>query len=252
MHDVVSLRRIDEHIALVTMEDRAHKNTFSRGLVEGLLGVFARIEEDPAFRVVVVTGYDAYFACGGTREELLRLHRGEARFDEFGFYRLLLDCALPTIAAMQGHAQGGGLAFGCYADVIVMGRESLYSANFMNYGFTPGMGSTYILPRRLGSTLAAEMLMTGASYHGGELQARGAPGRVAARRDVLHVALEVARELADKPLVSLKLLKGHLAGPVRAALAEVVEQEIAMHEVSFRLPEVKERIEALMPRSPGS
>ena len=62
---------------------------------------------------------------------------------------LLLDCKIPTIAAMQGHALGGGLAFGCYADLIILAEECFYSANFMNHGFTPGMGATYVYQKNL-------------------------------------------------------------------------------------------------------
>src|SRR5262245_8959043 len=155
------------------MEDREHKNTFSPDLIDGLIKTFAQIAEDESLRVVVIHGYDTYFCSGGSKDELLRIISGELYFDRLGFYALLLDCPIPTIAAMQGHAIGGGLAFGCFADLIILATESLYTANFMNYGFTPGMGATCILPAKFGIVLGAEMLQTGRSYQGGELQQRG-------------------------------------------------------------------------------
>ena len=130
-------------------------------------------------------------------------------------------------------------------DMLVMAEEAIYSANFMRYGFTPGMGATYILPLKFGEVLGAEMLFSANGYHGGELRERGAGARVVPRDKVVPTAMGLARELADKPRVALIELKKRLARPVREALPRVVEQELAMHKVTFAQPEVRERIETL-------
>src|SRR5262249_34888364 len=137
-------------IGIVVMEDQVSRNTFSRAFVEGLIEVFAAIRADATLKVIVVHGFGNYFCCGGTREELLTLADGRLQFTDANFFDLLLQCDIPVIAAMQGHALGGGLAFGAFADMMVLATEALYSANFMRYGFTPGMGATYIIPRRFG------------------------------------------------------------------------------------------------------
>lgn len=245
MNEVVRLTYPETGIAVVAMEERTYRNTFSRALIEGLMTTFKQIGQNPAVRVVVLHGYDNYFCCGGTKEELLNIYEGKISFDDLAFYRLLLDCEVPTISAMQGHALGGGLAFGCYADLIVIAEESLYSANFMKYGFTPGMGSTYIIPRKFGELLGGELLFSANNYHGGVLRERGLPARVVRKREVITTALALARDLADKPLISLKLLKAHLTQRIKAELPAIIEQELAMHEVSFTQPEVRDRIETL-------
>jgi 4-carboxy-3-alkylbut-2-enoyl-[acp] decarboxylase len=245
MNGVVKLTYPEASIALVAMEERAYRNTFSRALIEGLMTTFEQIGRNTALKVVVLHGYDTYFCCGGTKEELLNIYEGKIKFTDLSFYRLLLDCELPTISAMQGHALGGGLAFGCYADLLVMAEESMYSANFMKYGFTPGMGSTYIIPRKFGQVLGTELLFSANNYHGGVLRERGIPAKVVRKREVIDTALALARDLADKPLVSLKLLKAHLTRSIKTELPAIIEQELAMHEVSFAQPEVRERIETL-------
>ena len=245
MSSVVQLSFPEAGIAVVKIEDREARNTFSMRVIEGLFQVFETIRGTEEARVVVIHGYDNYFCCGGTQEELMKLHRREVDFTDFPFFRLLLDCELPTIAAMQGHAIGGGLAFGLYADMVVMAEESMYSANFMRYGFTPGMGSTLVLPLKFGRILGSEMLFTAAAYHGGQLRERGVSARVVKKKDVIATALGMARDLADRPLISLKLLKKHLAQEIREKLPAVIDQEVAMHQVSFGLPEVKRRIETL-------
>ncbi|MDQ5909857.1 MAG: polyketide biosynthesis enoyl-CoA hydratase PksI [Pseudomonadota bacterium] len=248
MSEVVRLYYPDPRIAVVVMEDRAHSNLFSRPLVEGLLESFAAIAGNPAIRAVVVHGYDSLFCTGGTQEELLAIVEGRLQFSDLPLYRLFMDCEIPVIAAMQGHALGGGLMIGLFADLVLLAEESLYSANFMKYGFTPGMGATVILPAKLGSALAQEMLLTARGYRGGELRQRGAPFPILKRQDVIPAALDMARDLAEKPLISLKLLKQRLTAELRNALPEGIAAELEMHEVSFAQPEVRQRIETLFGR----
>ncbi len=243
MNEAVSLKRTENGIAIVALEDRVSKNTFSGTFVNGLLRVFAEIDVDTRLKAVVVHGYDSYFCCGGTKEELLNILEGKLQFTDAGFYDVFVRCKIPVIAAMQGHALGGGLALGCFADMIVLSEESLYSANFMRYGFTPGMGATYIIPRKFGECLGAEMLLAATSYHGGELRNRGATMPVVKREKVIETALGMAREIADKPRVALMELKRHLVKPIREALPGVIESELAMHRITFAQPEVRGRIE---------
>ncbi len=246
MSQVIHLRRRAEgRIGVVALEDHASRNTFSRLFVEGVQQVFAEIAADPLLKVIVVHGFGNYFCCGGTKEELIGITDGHLQFTDAEFFDLMLHCELPVISAMQGHALGGGLAFGCFADLLILATESLYSANFMRYGFTPGMGGTYIIPRRFGECLGNEMLFAARSYHGGELRNRGATMTIVPRDEVIGKALELAEELAELPRVALTELKAHLARPIREALGGVVERELAMHRVTFAQPEVRERIESL-------
>lgn len=243
MNEVVTIHYHENTIAEISLEDRAYKNTFSRQLIEELMKIFSSLQAST--KVVFIHGYENYFCCGGTQEELLNIYHGKITFADLAFYRLLLDCEVPTIAAMQGHAVGGSLVFGCYADMIIAAEEAIYSANFMRYGFMPGMGATYILPKKLGTTLANEMLFSARNFQGGELKIRNAPICIVKKQQVFTQALEMAKNLAEKPLTSLKLLKQHLTQTIKKELPSIVEQELAMHAVSFKQPKVEERIRAL-------
>jgi polyketide biosynthesis enoyl-CoA hydratase PksI len=240
--DVVALHTVEPGILQITMQDRAHKNTFTAALVEGLIAAFDAVGRDTTCRTVILTGYDSYFASGGTREGLLDLSDGNAKFSDRDFYSLALHCPVPVIAAMQGHGIGGGFVLGLFSDVPVLCRESIYTTNFMKYGFTPGMGSTFVLPAKLGVSLAEEMMLTARTYRGEELQRRGAPFAVLPRQEMAAYVLELARSIADKPRVSLITLKDHLVAHLRAGLDTVIAQEEVMHEKTFRQPEVKDRI----------
>jgi polyketide biosynthesis enoyl-CoA hydratase PksI len=244
MEPVVSSTEIERGIMLVRMQDRLHGNAFSDELITGLLETFSRINTDENCKAVVLTGYDSYFATGGTREGLLSLHSGKGSFADTNLYSLALDCPVPVVSAMQGHGIGGGLVMGLFSDLIVLSRESVYATNFMHYGFTPGMGATCIVPQKLGIALAEEMLFLGRNYRGEELKQRGVSFPVLSRNEVLPHAIEMARSLAEKPRVSLVALKDLLVDPIREALPSTVKKEQAMHAKTFHLDSVKANIEA--------
>jgi polyketide biosynthesis enoyl-CoA hydratase PksI len=241
----VDLQEVEPGIVQVTMQDRLHKNTFSRELIHGLMQSFESIRTDSSCKVVILTGYDTYFASGGTKEGLLSIYEGKVKFSDVNIYRLPLDCEVPVIAAMQGHGIGGGFVLGLYADFVILSRESVYTTNFMKYGFTPGMGATYILPKKLGFSLSEELLLNAGNYRGAELEKRGIPFPVLPRIEVLDYAYQLARQVTEKPRVSLITLKDHLVAPLRTQLPQIIEQELAMHEKTFHQAEVKDRIMTL-------
>lgn len=242
---VVTLQEIEPGIAQITLQDKKNKNMFTRELTAGLFDAYRRIAADSRYRVVIVTGYDSYFASGGTRADLLTLQEGEHFFDEVDLMRPALHCELPVISAMQGHALGGGLAMGLFSDFVVLSRESVYSASFMKYGFTPGMGATYILPKRFGFNLGYEMLLNGDEFQGADLQKRGVPLPVLPRKEVLPYAYQLARGIAEKPRISLVTLKAHMVRAIKTDLDETVREEIEMHKKTFHRPEVREKIEKM-------
>lgn len=244
-HSVVELFEIEPAIIQVKMHDRAHKNAFSQELTDGLIQAFEFIRNQQSYKAVILTGYDNYFASGGTQEGLLRIQKGITKFTDDNLYSLALDCRIPVIAAMQGHGIGGGFVMGLFADFVILSRESVYTTNFMKYGFTPGMGATFIVPQKLGFSLAQELLMNAGNYRGADLEKRGIPFKVLPRSEVLEYAVELARELAEKPRNSLITLKDHLVSPLREQLPSVIEQELVMHEKTFHQDEVKTRITGL-------
>ena len=166
------------------MEDRDAKNMFSDAFIEGVREVFAHIEQTPAYKVVILTGYDSYFASGGTKESLLAIQAGKARFTDSKIFQLPLDCRLPVIAAMQGHGIGAGWSLGMFADLVLLSEESRYVSPYMDYGFTPGAGATLILAEKIGQDLARESLLTAQPYTGRELKERGSAAAPAAGRGV--------------------------------------------------------------------
>ena len=223
----------DNGVVIVRMIDRDAKNMYSPELIRGLEEVFAHIEASDDYRAVVLTGYDTYFACGGTRESLLAIQQGVAKFTDTKIYQLPMDCKLPVIAAMQGHAIGGGWTLGMFADICLFSAESRYISPYMQYGFTPGAGSTLIFPTRLGLDLAKETLFIAAEYTGSELSAKGLPHACGPRSELMPRALALADAIAARRIEDARALKRFFSAPQRAAIEATYARELAMHDRSF-------------------
>ncbi|HEY3366498.1 MAG TPA: SDR family NAD(P)-dependent oxidoreductase [Symbiobacteriaceae bacterium] len=230
----VVLQLIDDQIALITMQDREHRNMHTDEILRGLAAKFAQVNRNDKLKAVILTGYDNVFSMGGTDSILQKISCNQEKCSDFRFvYSGLAECNVPVIAAIQGHAMGGGLVLGLFADIVVMALEGVYSANFTQYGFTPGVGSTFILKEKLGSNLANEMMFTAKSFEGADLRDRGASMLFRPQAEVMGEAVAIARMLAKKPRPTLQVLKQELAGRMLQQLPKIIESEVGMHERTF-------------------
>lgn len=228
--EIVSLKILDDRVAVVTMNDPDHHNMFTAELLSGLERAFAAIQASETIGAVVLTGTARVFSLGGTPDTLERLARKELSFTSAPFiYEGLGACRVPVVAAIAGYASGGGLTFGLHADLIVMDRSGTYSANFVKFGFTPGLGATYVLERCFGRALANEMCLTGKDYSGQELESQGVAVRFADHGVVVDTALRLARAIADNPRNVVGALKRDQAERTGAVLAGAIRREADMH-----------------------
>ncbi|QDG75024.1 SDR family NAD(P)-dependent oxidoreductase [Labrenzia sp. PHM005] len=231
--EVVQLHDMGGGVAQITMAERDAQNTFTPAFVTGVLEAFDKVESSAAFKVVVLTGYEAYFACGGTREGLLAIQNGQARFTDEQSYARPLRCPIPVIAAMQGHGIGAGWAMGLYCDLAIYSEESCYQSPYMLYGFTPGAGATTLFPARLGRQLANEILFTAQSFPGHILAQKGLTAPVLPREEVLPQAHALARSIAQNPRETLMARKSTQTAEFLHMLPRLFEAELALHESTF-------------------
>lgn len=222
-----------EGILVVKMEDRQAKNMFSDAFTRGLIEVFEHVAQTESYKVVILTGFDNYFASGGTKETLLAIQEGRVRFTDVKIYELAMKCNVPVIAAIQGHAIGAGWALGMFADFILLSEESKYVSPYMNYGFTPGAGATFVFSNKVGYDLARETLLTAREYAGHELKERGLRLPILPREEVNNAALELARKIANCSRSNLIALKHQWTHHLHKVVEETYDLELAMHEKTF-------------------
>ena len=231
--DVVKARAYNNGVVVVTLCDKKNKNTFSEAILKGVEEIFESIQSNENFKIVVLKGYDQYFCCGGTKDGLLAIQEGATQFTDLKIFSVALECDLPVIAAMQGHAIGAGWALGLFCDLVIFSEESVYQAPYMQYGFTPGAGSTLAFPEKLGKDLAWEVLFSGKDFRGSDLRDRGVGLKVLPRSEVEAYALRTAHQLARSSRNDLCQSKRENCRNLRSRLKGVLSQELAMHEKTF-------------------
>jgi polyketide biosynthesis enoyl-CoA hydratase PksI len=243
MSNAVHLEHRKDGVAVVWMRNERSKNAMTPRFVSELLSALRQAAHSPATKVVVLAGLPEIFSSGASPDLLRAFSRGELAPTEISLPRALLDVPVPLVAAMEGHAIGGGLALGLCADLVVIARESRYGATFMDFGFTPGMGTTQLLFHVVSPALAFEMLLTGEPKKGASFVGASGFNAILPRAEVMPHALALAERVAEKPRLSLELLKRTLATPRRRAFEETYTTETLMHHATFGQQEVLLRIE---------
>ncbi|WP_020634862.1 polyketide synthase [Amycolatopsis alba] len=233
--------RITAPIAQVTMADVEGRNALGPRLYRGLERVLPAAADDPEVKAIVVTGLPDIFCSGAPRDVLLETD-GTHADDYEKFTRIFARCPLPVVAAMNGHAIGGGLVFGLYADVPVLSERCVYAANFLQYGIAPYLGTTHIVPSRMGESLGTEMIFTARGYRGAELRSRGAPVLILPHDRVHDMATTIATRIARAPRRSIELVKQQLARRVLAETDTAMAVELEPHLASMELAAVRERV----------
>jgi polyketide biosynthesis enoyl-CoA hydratase PksI len=220
-------------VVCVQMDDAERKNALTHEMVSRLGGVFDELGRDQKMRAIVLAGLPDVLV-GGRRAPT-----------EILLPRLLLDCPLPCLAAMAGYGLGGGFALGISADIVLLARESRYSLNFLDIGFTPGMGTTVLFEHILSPAIAHELMYTGEGRLGREFEGRSGINYILPRDDVLPKAIDVAARIAAKPRQAVIALKRTLSSPRRQAFEAARTHEALMHAVSFAQPELRVQFQVI-------
>lgn len=213
-------------IGVITLDRPDNRNS----MTEELLSAFeARVTEArgyPDVRCVILTGAGNCFSAGADfRAQIQRgapdaspAERSYAMYEPF---LSILDLEVPVIAAMNGHAVGGGFGLSLLCDIRIVNREAKVGANFARLGLAPGLAVSYLLPRIVGASRAAEMLFSGRLIRGEQAAQIGLaseavePHLVMARSLVLAEDIAAAAPLAVR--AAKKLLRAGLGWDVRAA-----------------------------------
>ncbi|HUS97364.1 MAG TPA: polyketide synthase [Hyphomicrobiaceae bacterium] len=239
----VRWRISEEGIATIHMCDVSGRNALSEAFVDALSTAIAAVGDDLSARVTILTGTREVFCSGASKAVLRRLIDGTILPSEIRLPTQILSSKIPIIAAMEGHAVGGGFAVGLSADIVIMANESRYGCNFMDLGLTPGMGTTRLLEHVLSEAVAHELLYSCELRRGSKFVGCSGVNYVLPRKEVLPKATEIALRIADKPRSALVLLKNTLAASRRQLVENALVSEKQMHELIIARPETRQMIE---------
>ena len=194
-------------VTLVTLANPSTRNALSRPLLTALRTVAEAIADDPHVRAVVITGEGRAFAAGADLREIERASPDE----NLAYNRLILEAfgavarlPVPTIAAVNGHALGGGLELALACTLRVAALEARLGLPEVRLGLLPGAGGTQRLPRLVGAGVAWRMLLTGEPLDAERALAAGLVDELAPAEEVLERALDLAACIAQAAPLSVR------------------------------------------------
>ncbi|KPF60062.1 enoyl-CoA hydratase [alpha proteobacterium AAP81b] len=192
-------------------------NSINATMVEELADYFGRLFHDAETRVVVLRGAGKAF-CAGL--DIKEQGNGPAMFGGgFGFQGWLADvyirmrrCPQPIVSLVHGAACGGGFAFALASDVRIAGASARMNAAFIKLGLSScDMGVSYFLPRAVGASVAAELMLTGRFIHAPRALATGLVSDVVADDELEAAGTTIVAEMLATSPMGLRMTKEGLA-----------------------------------------
>jgi 2-(1,2-epoxy-1,2-dihydrophenyl)acetyl-CoA isomerase len=208
---------------------------------------------DAGIGAIVLTGAGRAFCAGADLKDVsARLAAGETdvgndlRENYVPLTRAIRSCPRPVIAALNGTAAGAGLslALACDLRIAVAGAELIVA--FVRVGLVPDAGSLYFLTRMLGLSKASELALTGEPLRVEDAQRLGLIAAVVPQDQLMTVALERARRLAEGPRQTHALIKRGMERALDLDLEQAMELESHLQTLAARTADAQEAIRAFV------
>src|SRR3954463_9165081 len=208
-HTMVRVERdTADGVVHVVLDRPEALNAISTALATELGAVFTDLAADDTLRALVLASSSAKAFCvGADLKERAGYSDAQLRAQRVVYRRMaaaLLAVPVPVVAAVAGHALGGGLELALLSDLIVADATAVVGLPEVSVGVIPGLGGTQLLPRRIGMARAAELVYTARRVDAAEAAALGVVDRVVAAGEAVRVAVEIAETVARNSPVAVR------------------------------------------------
>jgi enoyl-CoA hydratase/carnithine racemase len=244
-------------VATLTLNRPERLNALNVELSTALAQALERVAEDPAVRVVVLTGAGRAFCAGGDLGVI-----GEARDRRAGrelepLVRAGVQIVLRmrtmskvAIASVNGPAAGAGMNLALACDFCIASEQATFGQNFARVGLFPDYGGTYLLPRLVGASRAAELFYTGEMIDAREAERLGVVNHVVAHDALARETRALAERIAQAPPLAVRAVKQVLFGSEREELERALEFEVETQRRCLASEDCGEGIRAFFEKRP--
>jgi enoyl-CoA hydratase len=235
-------------VGLIRLNRPAALNALCDALIRELGRALDAFESDDAIGAVVITGSDKAFAAGADIKEMSGRSYMDVYLSDFitdGWERIT-TCRKPIIAAVAGHALGGGCEVAMMCDTIIAADTAKFGQPEILLGVIPGSGGTQRLTRFVGKAKAMDMILTGRTMDAAEAERSGLVSRVVAADKLLDEALGVAKRIAGMSRPSVLIAKEAVNRAYETSLAEGVRFERRVFHSLFATDDQKEGMAAFI------
>jgi enoyl-CoA hydratase/carnithine racemase len=235
----------EEGIAIITL-NRPPANAISEPLIRELNAALNELHGDDAVRAVVITGSGERIFCGGADLGSAFSGGDVEAFIRFGnsVMRKMERFPKPIIAAINGHAMGGGCEIAMACHLRLLKETARMGQTESNLGIIPGYGGTQRLPRLIGRTKALEFLLLGTQIPAQECLSLGLVNRLCKEGETLNDAKALARQLAKRaPLATAAIIRAVDEG-LESPMARSIDVELDAFMPTLRSEDAAEGIQA--------
>lgn len=237
-------------IGQIVFDQAENRNSLTPDMLAALAEAIASAKKDTQIRCLILTGRGKNFCAGGDFKG--GAEKSKIPFSQQGLIETystcmeLLSIRVPLIAALNGHAIGGGFGLALLSDLRVANSEALYGANFARLGMHSGMSLSYMLPRLIGLAKANELMFTGRRFKGSEGERMGLFNYAMVSEQVWPKALALAEEIAACAPAAVQLMKQSMIKNLDWNPPSRLAEEALHQSRTFNSADAREGIKAMM------
>jgi len=225
-------------------------NTINRKMIPVFRDILCSVKEDKDLRCLIITGSGTTFCGGADLKSGFEKNHGTFLNDALlDFYRPFLEITnlkVPVIAAINGHAIGGGFGITLLCDIRVVSLKAKMGANFARLGIHSGMAISYILPRLVGVARANELLYTGRIITGEEALSMGLVNYAVEKEKVMDKTMALAEEISKSAPVAVQMMKRSVYDGLDWNLVRTADMEARNQALTFEMEDAKEGISSIL------
>src|SRR5215469_9803636 len=244
---VVTRCVVEDRVATITLSRPERHNAWTPEMGEEYFDHLERAAADPDVRAIVVTGAGKSFCPGADMSGLAEVAATGAAPGGRRPQTLPLGIPKPIVAAINGACAGIGLSLALMCDIRFAAAGAKLTTSFARRGLVAEHGTSWILPRVLGTARALDLLLSGRVVLAEEARELGLVNFVVAREQVLPAALEYARNASP---TSMSVIKRQVLRHLDLSLDEALADSNALMAESLRRPDVAEGVASFVERRP--
>ncbi|MCS6897262.1 MAG: enoyl-CoA hydratase-related protein [Nitrospira sp.] len=243
------LLTVTRHVARITLHNPP-ANVLNLSVLKELDQVLTELEKDDYVRAVIVTGSGRFFCAGADLNELARLTtvHGGVEFAERGqsLFNRIERLNKPVLAAINGVCLGGGLELALACHIRLAATGAVMGLPEITLGLIPGFGGTQRLPRVVGASRAAEMILTGDSLLAETARQMGLVSHVVPADELLSRAESLAARIAERGRMAVESALHAIRGGLDIPLSEGLAREAELFGQLCVTPDMKEAVRAFL------
>jgi enoyl-CoA hydratase len=249
-YENILLERRDR-VGLITLNRPEALNALSLGMMRDVVAAATELDADGGIGAIVITGSARAFAAGADIKEMsTQSFQDMYLADWLSGWDALTRVRTPLIAAVSGHALGGGCELAMMCDFILASDTAKFGQPEITLGVIPGMGGSQRLTRSVGKAKAMELILTGRTMDAVEAERAGLVARVVPAAELLDDALATAATIAAMSLPIAMMAKEVVNAAYETLLEGGIRFERRVFHSTFATADQKEGMLAFIQKRP--